>query len=437
MVPCRPAIFAPARRRSAWGLLLLVAVAGFGRPAWATMGEVPLIQPSTPQTSATEASQTAPDTESHDSNTHDPDTPDVATPDAVRRLLRQLEDSNFERREAAERALIDVGEPAFEAVASQAGRDGEQGERAFRVLSRWAFADRTLPTSAFTDRAERAIYALAEAGGVGGIRADRTLLIHSDVREQRGIAALEAHGVRFQYEDGFNRINLYDHGRRGDLPQRLTTIDFLPRYTGGVEGLWHLKRLSDIPKPTSQPAQVVRVSTRKLTRLQVDLASSVLSAPDVQIRGGSLGITGQNGGPCMVTAVTRGQAADLAGVTPGDVITKLDDTEIKTFGDLIVGLITYEEGDIVTLEVESFRGTRNVEVTLGGWDQMPGGVPRLIPNRPMPALRPGNPPFQLLPPRNAPRILAPKLLPVPQPRDRGPGEAPGVAPQGDDELDDF
>ena len=70
----------------------------------------------------------------------------------------------------------------------------------------------------------------------------------------------------------------------------------------------------------------------------------------------------------FVSAVDEGGAADRAGIQMGDVITKVDDHEIKTMADLTIAKKQYRAGDTSTLEVYRQGETITVELT---WDAVP------------------------------------------------------------------
>ena len=58
-------------------------------------------------------------------------------------------------------------------------------------------------------------------------------------------------------------------------------------------------------------------------------------------------------------------AAAKAGLKMGDVITKVDDTEIKSVEDLNLAKKRYSAGDTATLEIYRPDGTITVEITWG------------------------------------------------------------------------
>ena len=67
----------------------------------------------------------------------------------------------------------------------------------------------------------------------------------------------------------------------------------------------------------------------------------------------------------FINYVEPDSAADKAGLKMGDVITKVDGTEIKTVEDLNLAKKKYSAGDTATLEVYRPDGTVTVEITWG------------------------------------------------------------------------
>jgi len=66
--------------------------------------------------------------------------------------------------------------------------------------------------------------------------------------------------------------------------------------------------------------------------------------------------------------VEEGGAAANAGLKMGDVITKVDDTEIATMEDLTAVKKKYAAGDTVTMTIYREKQTTTVELT---WDAVP------------------------------------------------------------------
>jgi putative serine protease PepD len=67
----------------------------------------------------------------------------------------------------------------------------------------------------------------------------------------------------------------------------------------------------------------------------------------------------------VVVGVTSGGAADKAGLRPGDIITKLNDTPITTDSSLSEALATLKPGDKATVTYERDGTTSTAQVTLG------------------------------------------------------------------------
>ncbi len=78
-------------------------------------------------------------------------------------------------------------------------------------------------------------------------------------------------------------------------------------------------------------------------------------------RGATISRTGENG----TDPVTPNGPADDAGLEPGDVITKLDNTVIDSGPTLIGTIWSHKPGEKVKLTFERDGKERTVEVTLG------------------------------------------------------------------------
>ncbi|MFE0760508.1 S1C family serine protease [Streptomyces smyrnaeus] len=85
----------------------------------------------------------------------------------------------------------------------------------------------------------------------------------------------------------------------------------------------------------------------------------------VQLGGGGKGAVISNTGEGGSEPITPGGPADKAGLKPGDVITKLDDTLIDSGPTLIGTIWTHKPGEEVELTYERDGKEKTVEVTLG------------------------------------------------------------------------
>jgi putative serine protease PepD len=78
---------------------------------------------------------------------------------------------------------------------------------------------------------------------------------------------------------------------------------------------------------------------------------------------GSAGAATDDGAP--IAAVQPGSPAEAAGLQAGDVVTRVDDTRVADFADLIARIGSHTPGEQVTLTVTSGGAERTVDVTLG------------------------------------------------------------------------
>ena len=100
--------------------------------------------------------------------------------------------------------------------------------------------------------------------------------------------------------------------------------------------------------------------------------------PDAEIdvrKGGKLGVAGQRTvGPCLITQVLAGSAADKAGIQIGDVVVRMDGEPIANFEALTEKVGTRGPGEAIDMEIErGIPATERVEritckVKLDGWD---------------------------------------------------------------------
>jgi S1-C subfamily serine protease len=77
---------------------------------------------------------------------------------------------------------------------------------------------------------------------------------------------------------------------------------------------------------------------------------------------GRLGIQQTEG--AIIVNVGNGSPADRAGLRASDVISKIDNRDVKTMRDLLRYLATRKPGDVVNLTVFRGREERTLSVTL-------------------------------------------------------------------------
>lgn len=80
---------------------------------------------------------------------------------------------------------------------------------------------------------------------------------------------------------------------------------------------------------------------------------------------GSLAPTNSSEDGAQISSVQSGGAADQAGIRQGDVITKIGDTPISNYADLMAQTLTHTPGETVPVTVGSGSDARTVQVKLG------------------------------------------------------------------------
>ena len=81
-----------------------------------------------------------------------------------------------------------------------------------------------------------------------------------------------------------------------------------------------------------------------------------------------------------VAQVVNGGPADDAGLQSGDVITKVDGTDITNPEQLVQAISAHKTGDKVTITYTRSGATKTVEVTLGDRANAPSQTPSLSPD---------------------------------------------------------
>ncbi|CAA9417598.1 MAG: FIG00672241: Uncharacterized peptidase [uncultured Pseudonocardia sp.] len=89
------------------------------------------------------------------------------------------------------------------------------------------------------------------------------------------------------------------------------------------------------------------------------LDSGTATKPVLGVQGNAAAGTGEG---AQIGAVADGSPAGAAGLVAGDVVTRVDDSRVQDFADLIARIGSYAPGDRVTL---TLADGRTVEVTLG------------------------------------------------------------------------
>lgn len=367
--------------------------------------------------------------------------------DRWRDLVIELNAEDYVARERAFQALFEAREVAFNAVFAAAMSSDERAVRAVALLEKWAFGS----TGEFPIRCEKALMTLVDSAfPEAASLANGALATARDIRQVQAYDALAGMkaGIRFIGDGNFDYHEVLEtQGEtRDDVTDKLRPIALIsiyPGWTGGVEGLWHLKRLQH------QAGLQILIADRVIPEIDVTKLVSNLESSSVQFRGASLGLRAQTGSPLTVEEALPGGAAAKVGLQYGDVVLAFDGKEVSNISDLITVLREYAPGD--TKELKIYRpnpgrmlfgrgilddneiqpadlpvpepavddpSMMTVTVTLQGWEKMPtppnafrmtqqqNRAMRFQPN----FFRPPPRPVQRAPIQRAPTQLAPTQL---------------------------
>lgn len=104
-----------------------------------------------------------------------------------------------------------------------------------------------------------------------------------------------------------------------------------------------------------------------LPKAKVDAMREKLPGLMIEYKqGGYLGVGGgEANNACVINRVLYGSAAEKAGLQSGDIIVRIDDTPIKTFGDLQDKVSQHYEGDTLTIEYKRHTVPAKTTVVLG------------------------------------------------------------------------
>lgn len=144
--------------------------------------------------------------------------------------------------------------------------------------------------------------------------------------------------------------------------QRLDRIDVVEiRYAALDED--SLQALARLPIRNTLHLMGNGVREERIAKLELDM-------PGVDInyrKGGFLGVMCRDprGEACMVSDVLPGSAAERAGLSPGDIIVKIDDATITRFEDLQEQVNRHTQGESILIQFRRNDQTAETKATLG------------------------------------------------------------------------
>jgi len=298
----------------------------------------------------------------------------AVAPAQIAEWIVQLDDDLYDNRKNAQEGLENSGQQALEATLEEA-RVGslESSTRALNIILSWTeSSDHTLKIAAL-DRLSTLPNHPIESGLAAKLLAD--------AHERYALKSLLDFGARFKVDlmhartvpvvVGLRNLHIIiDASWKGDLDglkhlaavPRATTISF---YFAPLDDRV-LQHLTGLPNTL----QLEFYGTPISTKTQEQLAKLLPKVQKVVVTEGALlGIRGDGfaQGPVVIIDVSKGFAADKAGLLKGDKITEFEGEEIKDFHDLTSRIGKFKPGE--TVELTILRGDEVIkkQVTFDGW----------------------------------------------------------------------
>jgi hypothetical protein len=289
--------------------------------------------------------------------------PIAVAPEQVPGLVEQLDSDEYRSRQQATRLLKEAGQPAVRPLMEIAHSGSlEAAVRSVRILESIYIAG----DDPAVDAAESALEELQQSPNASvAARAEKVLVLNSDVRERRAVEQIRRLGGEVQYDD----YHLPDPRFPDMLRQRIQHVILDQPWRGGDEGLKYIRRLENLDKLYIIDG-VGAVSPRAEQQLAADM-------PNLQIQHRSracLGVAGMPGGAgCLVSGVKARSAADRAGIQPGDIITRFGGKEVSNFDAMVQVIYDYKPGDRVEVEIDRRGEELKLEVVMDGWTDLGTG----------------------------------------------------------------
>jgi len=307
-----------------------------------------------------------------------------------RNRLRRLMSGDFVVRQASEEELQSLGVDALPALGAIAcSQDAECRERAINVLNRMFLYG----TPELTDAVDTLLTQLSDDPVRPVAReAQRLLHNHSQRRRNRAAVALVNLGAKVDMGPDLERIAMSyivtdaslcanDHALvntpdrvnlrqlitrdvsvaqtdvelRQELPQKPSGLFFTARYTGGAEGLRHVRRLGSLDDG-SFDARSLEIYVTTDATVDVNAVQRVATYHPrslVQVRGPSLGVQGSIfGRGCEITTVLEDSPAEKAGMQNNDIVREADGKIIRDFNDLVNAVGAKKSGQKIELVID-------------------------------------------------------------------------------------
>jgi hypothetical protein len=287
-------------------------------------------------------------------------------PKRLSQLVADLDNDRYAVREAAQKQLIAIAQPALDAVAEVAAKGSlESATRAVNILSEWADSKEDSLSVAALER-----IAALETRPIEAAMAFERLAV---VREAEAVEAIKALGGRFDYDRA-------TAGGMGGVNLGLQVI-IGPQWKGGSEGLKHIANIRNATilslhsAPLGEEAVAEIASLGQLRRIEIFGTPAPISPEGVEklrpqlpntmldVRGGArLGIAG-----LVIERIVPDSPAAKAGLQRGDRVTEFAGTAITDFEQLTQQIAKCKPGETITMKVQ--RGAEALEksVTFDRW----------------------------------------------------------------------
>ena len=287
-------------------------------------------------------------------------------------LVDQLSASGFQDRLHVMKALLQEGEGAIPYLIKAAKeKKPEVGLRVVLLLDQLHHSSDLDET----DAAEAALITIQdECHAVVSHQANRVLLRNFLISESRAVSQVKKLGGIFHaiQMPGTNRFGP-GAGIGGVPAQPLQgnvaanwaqqqTLILNRNWKGGDAGLQHVKRMRRL-------GNAVIVKDSGISAKAIEELKTSLPQTRIDERGKAfLGVTmDQAATGCFLRNVTKGSAADKAGLLPGDVIRSIDGKPTPAPSVLIERIGDYQPGDKIQLEITRSGHNHKQSVVLGTW----------------------------------------------------------------------
>lgn len=255
--------------------------------------------------------------------------------DQVRTLVESLSSDDFASRQTAEDTLQKLGPEAFDPlIAALAKANTDTAQIILSSLERIWLAS----PEPGADRLERRLYELTWEPGPFQPAIEAILQRHALLREMRAIKALRRMNayVKLVLDEGMMDLLYEANGQvPKNGPQRIQQIVIPRSWKGTSADLWHFRRIthSSFFQIYYVKGSLSEADCFEIARTQTEIAPQERSEVFLGITSDMFNGVGLEG--CLVKDVEPDGAAQAAGIQSYDLITRIDEVEIKNFQELV------------------------------------------------------------------------------------------------------